>query len=505
MRPHAAAAALVLVLGFPLASPAQARAKRPDPFAGVDSVITAAMKVWRVPGLAVAVTTRDSIIFARGYGVRRLGEAAPVTPQTMFAIGSASKAFTGASLAMLTDDKKLGMDDRVVDHLPWFQMYDPWVTREIRVRDLLLHRSGLERGDLSWYSTSRSREQIVRTIRDLPPTTSFRTRFQYQNLMYITAGEVIRQASGLTWDDFVRTRIFTPLGMTASNTSVRALDGQSNVAQPHADLGGVRPIPYRNIDNAGPAGSINSNVEDMSRWIRLWLNGGQAGGRRVLSEDMTREAMRSQHTMDDAYLHALIGGPQFPGYAFGWFVAAFRGKRHIGHGGNIDGMATMVGFLPDDGIGVVVLTNMNQTSMTVPLVNHLFDRALGLKPSDDFTPYRAAEEAFMKRLAGPTPTVATGTRPSLALDAYAGTYRHPMFGTATVRLAEGKLPISYDANPNGVGDLAHHQYDTFMATMRDPMLGKVPVTFRIGAGGRVEGVSFPLMGSDGEWMRARTQ
>lgn len=503
MRPLIAAAAFALAV--PLASPAQARARRPDPFAGVDSVITAAMNLWKVPGLAVAVTTRDSIIFARGYGVRKLGDPTPVDTRTMFAIGSASKAFTGAALAMLTDDKKLGMDDRVVDHLPWFQMYDPWVTREIRVRDLLLHRSGLERGDLSWYSTSRSREEIVRTIRDLPPTTSFRTRFQYQNLMYITAGEVIRQASGQTWDDFVRARIFTPLGMTASNTSVRALEGQANVAQPHADLGGVRAIPYRNIDNAGPAGSINSNVEDMSRWIRLWLNGGRAGSQQLISEDMTREAMRSQHTMDDPYLQALIGNPQFPGYAFGWFVAAFRGKRHIGHGGNIDGMATMVGFLPDDGIGVVVLTNMNQTSMTVPLVNHMFDRALGLMPSDDFTPYRAAEEAFMKRLAGTPPTVATGTRPSLALDAYAGTYRHPMFGTATVRLAEGKLTISYDASPLAIGDLAHHQYDTFMATMRDPMMGKAPVTFRIGAGGQVEGMTFPLAGSDGEWVRVRTR
>ncbi|MBL8961253.1 MAG: serine hydrolase [Gemmatimonadetes bacterium] len=485
--------------------PAQRRSAPRDPFAGVDSVIQAAMKAWKVPGLAVAVTTRDSVIFARGYGVRKLGDPTPVDTRTLFAIGSASKAFTGASLALLTDDKKLGMDDRVIDHLPWFQMYDPWVTRELRLRDLLLHRSGLERGDLSWYSTSRSREEIVRTVRHLPPTTSFRTRFQYQNLMYITAGEVIRQASGMTWDDFVRTRIFTPLGMTASNTSVRALEGQVNVAQPHADLGGIRAIPYRNIDNAGAAGSINSNVEDMSRWIRLWLNGGRAGSQRILSEEMTREAMRSQHTMDDPYLTALLNAPQFPGYAFGWFVAAFRGKRHIGHGGNIDGMATMVGFLPDDGIGVVVLTNMNQTSMTVPLVNHLFDRALGLTPSDDFTPYRAAEEAFMKRLAGAPPAVATGTRPSVALDAYVGTYRHTMFGTATVRLAEGKLSISYDASPIAIGDLAHHQYDTFMATMRDPMMGKVPVTFRIGAGGQVDGVAFPLMGADGEWVRERTR
>ncbi len=494
--------ALLLVAALPLSRSAQTRQPRRDPFAGIDSVVTAAMQVWKVPGLAVAVTTRDSVIFARGYGVRRLGEPATVDAQTMFAIGSASKAFTGAALAMLTDDRKVTMDDRVIDHLPYFQMYDPWVTRELRVRDLLLHRSGLERGDLSWYGTTRSREEIVRTVRYLPPTTSFRSRFQYQNLMYITAGEVIRQATGMTWDAFVKARIFAPLGMTASNTSVRDLAEQTNVAQPHATLGGaVKPVPYRNIDNAGPAGSINSNVLDVAKWMRLWLNGGMAGGQRVLSEAMTKEAMRSQHTMDDPGLRTMLGNPDFPGYAFGWFVQAFRGKRHINHGGNIDGMAAMVSFLPDDGIGVVVLTNMNQSSMTIPLVWTMFDRALGNAPQDYFGPYRKSELAFVAAATNPPPPPVTGTKPSLPLDAYAGTYRHAMFGTATVRVVDGRLSISYDANPNATGDLTHAQHDAFIASMRDEMMGRVPVTFRIGRTANVESLTFPLGGADGEWRR----
>lgn len=473
-----------------------------DPLSGVEVIVSQAMATWKVPGLAIAVVRSDSVIFAKGFGVKRLGDKDPVDARTVFAIGSASKAFTGASLAMLADDGKLTMDDRVLDHLPWFQMYDSWVTREMRLRDLLLHRSGLERGELAWYNTTRSRDEIVRSVRFLPPTTTFRTRFQYQNLMYITAGEVIRQVSGMTWDDFVRTRIFAPLGMTASNTSVRALDGQPNVAQPHAELSGtVRPIPYRNIDNAGAAGSINSNVLDMAQWVRLWLKGGRVGTTQLLSETMTREAIRPQMTMDDPVLGAMLGSPQFPGYAFGWFVSAFRGKRHISHGGNIDGMAAMVGFLPDDGVGVVILTNMNQSTITIPLMWHLFDRALGLSSPDYFGEYRRTEERFMASLPRPTPPQTASAPASLPLESYAGVYRHDMFGPATVRLTDGKLTISYDANPNGMGDLVHVRHEAFNAVMRDPILGNAPVTFRIDKSGRVEGMTFGLMGADGEWKR----
>lgn len=488
------------IAALPWSLAAQSRTR--DAFAGFDSVATAAMTTWKVPGMAIAVVRRDSVIFAKGYGVRRLGEATPVDPNTLFAIGSASKAFTGAALAMLADDGKVTMDDRVIDHLAYFRMYDPWVTRELRLRDLLLHRSGMERGELVWYSTTRSREENVRAIKDLAPTTSFRSKFQYQNLMYITAGEVIRAVSGQSWDDFVKARIFTPLGMRASNTSVRDLAGQPNVATPHAEIdGAVHPVPWRNIDNAGAAGSINSSVLDVSRWLRFWLGKGTFEGKRVLSEAMVAEAIRPQMLMDDPILTMMIGGPSFPTYAFGWFVQDFRGRRYVVHGGNIDGMSAMVGFLPDDGIGVVILSNMNQTNFTIPLLMHVYDRALGIAPPDYLGDYRRKEQQFMAALQQPQPTPVTGTRPALSLDAYAGTYRHTLYGTATVRHEAGALTISYDHNPNGVGDLAHTQYETFTATMRDPILGKVPVTFRIGSSGRVESMHFPLMGSSGEWMR----
>lgn len=494
------------IVAVSLTSPAvaQKRSTPADRFAGFDQYATEAMKQWKVPGMAIAVVKGDSILMAKGYGVRTIGDPTPVDAHTLFAIGSASKAFTGAAIEMLADDGKLSFDGRVTDYLPWFEMNDPWVTRQITVRDLLLHRSGMSRGDNIWYGTTASREEIVRSIRRLVPTTSFRTRFQYQNLMFITAGEVVHALTGAPWDDFIKRRIFAPLGMTESNTSVKDLAGLPNVATPHAELDGVvKTVPWRNIDNAAAAGSINSNVTDMARWLRLWVNAGTFDGKRLIGEKSYTEAIAPQFTVDEPGMIARLMSPKFLGYGFGWFVEDFQGKRWVNHGGNIDGMAAMVGFIPEDKIGVVVLTNMNQSDITLPLTAHLFDRVLGISPPRDYnTEYRAAVVAYEKKrraASKPQPHVA-GTNPSLPLAGYAGTYRHSFLGTATVKLeSSGALSIRYDASPTAVGDLSHWHYDTFTATMRDPILGKMPVTFRLGGNGKVAAMTFPL--EAGEWIK----
>lgn len=497
-----AAFPLALSLAFTAPVAAQRRPQAKDPLAGFDAYVTAAMADWKVPGLAIAAVRGDSVLFTKGYGVRKLGDPTPVDAQTMFAIGSASKAFTGTVMAMLADQGKVSFDARVTEYLPWFEMYDPWVTRELTVRDLFLHRSGMSRGDNIWYATTNSREEIVRSIRRLKPSTSFRTRFQYQNLMFITAGEVEHAATGQSWDELIRSRIFTPLGMTASNTSVKDLEGRPNVAAPHAEIDGVvKPIPYRNIDNAGAAGSINSNATDMAQWLKFWVNGGVAGGRRLLSEAMVRDATAPQFTVDDPDMIARLLSPNFLGYGYGWFVEDFRGQRWVNHGGNIDGMAALVGFLPASKLGVVILTNMNQSDVTLPLMAHLFDRLLGIQPPKDYnTPYHAAERADLaRRQAGAKPPVRVeGTKPSLPLEAYAGTYRDSFMGTATVRYADGKLTVQYDKSAI-VGTLEHFHYDSFIATMNDAIMGKLPVTFRIGTGGKVEGMTFPL--ATAEWIK----
>ena len=475
----------------------------PEAIAGFDQYVTAAMTQWKVPGLAIAVVRGDSVIMAKGYGVRTLGDPTPVDAETMFAIGSSSKAFTSATLEMLADEGKLQFDGRVTDYLPWFEMYDPWVTRDIRVRDLLLHRSGMSRGDNIWYGTTNSREEIVRSIRRLKPTASFRTRFQYQNLMFITAGEVAHAITGQSWDDVVKSRIFAPLGMTSSNTSTRDLAGRPNVATPHAEIDGViKPVPYRNIDNAGAAGSINSNVVDMAKWLRLWINKGTFEGKRLISEAMVAEATTPQFTVDDPAMIARLMSPKFLGYGYGWFVEDFRGQRWVNHGGNIDGMAAMVGFLPESRIGVVILTNMNQSDVNLPLTANLFDRLLGISPARDYNAeYYAAEQADQakQKAAAKPPVKVEGTKPSLPLEAYAGQYREEFSGTATVKYADGKLTIQYDASPTAVGELDHFHFDTFIAKMKDPILGKMPVTFRIGGNGKVIAMQFPLAPSD--WIK----
>jgi CubicO group peptidase (beta-lactamase class C family) len=362
----------------------------------------------------------------------------------------------------------------------------------------------MARGDNIWYGTTNSREEVVRSIRRLKPSTSFRTRFQYQNLMFITAGEVAHAVTGQSWDDLIKTRIFGPLGMTSSNTSVKDLAGRPNVATPHAELDGVvKAIPFRNIDNAGPAGSINSNAADMTRWLRLWIGNGTFGGKRLLSEAMVRDATAPQFTIDDPQMTARMMSPKFIGYGYGWFVEDFRGQRWVNHGGNIDGMAALVGFLPESKIGVVILTNMNQSDVTIPLMANLFDRMLGISPAKDYNAeYYAAEQADLaKRQAAAKPPVKVeGTKPSLPLEAYAGVYRESFMGTATVRYDQGKLTIQYDASPT-VGELEHFHFDSFVATMKDPIMGKMPVTFRIGAGGKVEGMTFPLATS--EWIKQK--
>lgn len=480
-------------------------AATPDPLAGFDQYALAAMRQWKVPGMAIAAVRGDSIVLAKGYGVRTLGEASPVDAHTLFAIGSASKAFTGAALGMLADEARLSFDGRVTDYLPGFALADPWVTREFRVRDLLLHRSGLSRGDNIWYGTTASRADIVRALRYAAPTAPFRTTFQYNNLLYIAAGEVVRESSGRSWDDFIKTRILGPLGMTETNTSVRELVGQPNVATPHAELGGtVKPIPWRNIDNAAAAGSINSNVLDMTKWLRLWLHGGHFEGTRLLSEAVARDAIAPQFTIDDPFFYARLMSPNFLSYGYGWFIQDFRGRRWVGHGGNIDGMAALVGFLPADSIGVVILTNMNQSDVTLPLVAHLFDRLLGISPPRDYNAEykKAADEFEAKQRADRRPPVrVAGTQPTLPLSAYVGDYRQDFMGLARVSLqSNGRLAIRYQPAPTVTGELDHWHYDSFVAKLQDPIFGESRVTFRLGADGRVAGMVFSHGGS-AEWVK----
>jgi CubicO group peptidase (beta-lactamase class C family) len=406
-----------------------------DPLRGLDDYINKARADWEVPGLAIAIVKDDKIVFAKGYGVRKLGESTPVDEKTIFAIGSSSKAFTAASLAMLVDEGKVKWDEPATAYLKGFQLYDPYVTREMAVRDLLCHRSGLERGDTLWYGSDYDRDEILRRVRYQKPAWSFRTRFGYNNIMFLAAGQIVPAVTGKSWDQFVKERIFTPLGMTSSSTSISALQGQDDVANPHARIAEkVQPIPWRKIDNIGPAGSINSNVVDLAQWVRLHLGEGTYQGAKLISPRSVRE-MHSSQMINPMGTAETRGTPDahFHSYGLGWFLHDYHGRKIVEHGGSIDGMIALVAMVPEEKLGLAILTNLGGNGLPTALMYQVFDAYMG-QPAQDWsaTMLKQRKEAGERARAAAKKAEdsrVAGTKPTLALEQYAGLYRTTCMGT----------------------------------------------------------------------------
>lgn len=479
---------LLLLLAAP-AAPA-ALAAQPAPLRGLDAYIERALREWEVPGLALAVVRGDSVIYARGYGVRELGRPERVDEHTVFAVASTTKAMTAAALGMLVDEKKLDWDDPVSRHFPGFQLYDPYVTRELTVRDLLTHRSGLARGDLLWWASPHDRAEVLRRVRHLRPSWSFRAQYGYQNIMYLAAGEVLGHAAGRSWDDFLAERLFRPLGMMRSNTSVRALAGLENVATPHVRIDGrVQPVAWRNVDNVGAAGAVNSSAHDMAQWIRLNLGRGSYGGRRLLSEAVIREMQTPQTVIRaDTLAERLYPHTHLRAYGLGWTVQDYRGHKMVQHGGALDGMRTHLIMIPERAIGVVAIANAAPTDLHVAVAYRVIDALLGAPARDWSRDLLEVAERQRRRAEQRQDSIArarvTGTRPSLPLERYAGTYADAMYGEMQVAFEDGRLVLRF--GPEYVGDLEHWHFDTFRAVWRDPAMGRAFVTFALGAGGDVE-------------------
>ncbi len=481
----------LLLLAFPSSQFSYAQEAPSKDF---DEYVNKALKDWDVPGLAIAIVKNDQVVFAKGYGVRKLGDPAPVDEKTLFAIGSSSKAFTSASIAMLVDEGKLKLDEPATKYLPGFQLFDPYVTRELTVRDLLCHRSGLERGDFLWYGTSYGRDEIVQRVRYLKPTWSFRSRFGYQNIMYLAAGQIVAGVSGKRWDDFIRDRIFKPLGMTSSSTSINDLKNAGDVATPHAKLDGkIEIIPWRNIDNIAPAGSINSNVVDMAQWVRLQLGEGSYKGQRLISSGAAKEMHTAQTVIRMEPPWTLFySDAHFLNYGLGWFLHDHRGRKVVEHGGNIDGMSALVAMIPEEKLGLVILTNMNGTPLTGAIASRVYDLYLGAQPRDYsaelLKTYNALLEQGKQAQKKIEESRVKGTSPTLALDQYSGAYKDEMYGDAKVAVQNGKLVLT---TPGFVGDLDHWNYDTFQVTWRERSLGKALATFTLNARGKVDEMKLP--------------
>jgi CubicO group peptidase (beta-lactamase class C family) len=475
---HAAAARLLPVLAAAVALHAAVLplpAQVPD-LAALDAYIGQAREAWEVPGLAVAVVKDGRTVMARGYGIRDVRARDAVDEHTLFAIASNTKAFTAAALAMLVDEGRLAWDDRVRQHLPWFELYDPYISSEMRIRDLLSHRSGLGTfsGDLLWYGTPYSAEEVVRRARFLPATGPFRASYGYSNIMFIAAGEVIRAVSGQRWDEFVAERIARPLGMSRTVYATAALAGRENVATPHGLWEGrLVPFDWYNWDAMGAAGGIISSAGEMAEWLKLQLRNGVTLDGDTLFRPAQGWMMWTVHT-PLAVARAgreLYPTTNFRGYGLGWSLNDYRGRLLASHGGGYDGMYSRVVLVPEENLGVVVLTN-SMTGISTAIANHVLDAWLGGQTRDWSAVLlereRAAAAREAERRARAVRQVVAGTRPSLALAAYAGTYGGPMYGDATVAVEDGGLVLRLLPNAELVADLRHLQYDTFVLEWRRP-------------------------------------
>lgn len=465
----------------------------------LDRVMENARKEFEVPGIAVAVVKDGKVVLAKGYGVRKLGEDAPVTPQTVFRIASNTKAFTTAALAILVDEGKLSWDDRVVDRVPSFQMYDPYVTREMMVRDLLTHRSGLGlgAGDLMfWPSTDLSPDEIIRRIRFLKPASSFRSRYAYDNVLYLVPGQLIPAVTGQAWDSFVKERILGPVGMTHTTLDMRAYRAVSDVATPHARANG-KVVPIQAADHIlSPAGSMNSCVSDLAKWLIVQLEHGQLpGGRPLFSEAQSKEMWSPQTILPieqpaagaPPALRALQ--PNFSAYGLGWMLRDYRGRKMVYHTGTLAGFVSRVTMVPDLNLGIVVLTNQEETGAHAAITWTIVDQYLGAPETDWVAAFRdlaRAEAAGAEADAGKTVARNRNSHPSLPVAAYAGRYRDPWYGDVVVENRRGHLTIAFSHNRELTGDLEHWQYDTFVARWTDRTLAAdAYMTFSLGPDGKI--------------------
>jgi CubicO group peptidase (beta-lactamase class C family) len=465
-------------------------AKAAPALRGLDDYVDGLLGEWTTPGTAVAIVKDGEIVFSQGFGKRNLADDLPVTTKTVFSIASCTKAICAASLAILVDEGKLDWDEPVRTYLPDFALYDPVATDRITPRDLLTHRSGLPRHDALWYGGGLSRAEMVRRIRYLEPTTDFRAVWQYQNLMYLTAGYLAGTIAGCEWEELVQRRIFEPLGMHDSGFSVSHAQQMPDHARPYREKDDeTKEIPFLNIDAIAPAGAITSTIDDMSRWLLLNLNRGELDGKRIISEAQMAELHAPRMVMPtwNKYPESKL-----PAYALGWAVDSYRGHTKAAHGGNIDGFSSLVSFLPEDGIGVVVLTNKNGSSIPQNITFTVFDRLLGL-PELPWNARFKEDDAVTKAAAGASKQRAdtervSGTTPSHPLADYAGAYEHVGYGRLLIQENGDGLELRYHAVG---GPLVHRHYDVFEHDFRE--LGvKFPFSFATDATGDIVSVAVPM-------------
>lgn len=491
--------AVVLVVLFQQTAVAQTTDKR---LAGLDTFINRMLKEWHVAGVTVAVVEKNKVLLAKGYGYKDYENKTPVTENTLFAIGSCTKAFTSALLSFPMKDGKLDLDKPVHSYLPELRFIKDEMTNSITARDMMCHRTGLPRHDLAWYSAKTRRDSLLYAIRYFEPSAPLRQLWQYNNFMFLAQGVLAEKLSNKTWEELIREKFFSPLGMNASNTSMNDHQKAPDFSLGYREEEGkILKMKFMNIDAMGPAGSINSNAKDMANWVMMWINGGKFNGKEIVPAMYYNQAVSSQMIISSGLPTKEQPDVFFSNYGLGWFLANYRGHYRVEHGGNIDGFSTSTSFFPTDSIGVFISVNQNGSPLPGIIRNTIVDRMLGLKFRDwhqlrktDVEKQKAA--AKDKQKADSTQRK-MGTKPSHSLVDYTGMYKNDGYGAITIYQDKDSLKGSY----NGLKfKLNHYHFDYFNfafaadeADIDDENAMKG--LFTINVKGEIESLKLPLEGA----------
>lgn len=466
----------------------------------VDGIVQETLASWQIPGAALAIVKDDQVVFMQAYGVREVGKDLPVTPDTLFAIASCTKAFTAASVGLLVEEGKMAWDDPVRKHIEFFRLADPLAERDVTIRDLLCHRTGLSRHDMLWIGTTWGEEELLRHIGHAKLTQPFRSAFQYNNIMYIAAGHAVGKASKSSWEKVVQERIFKPLGMTTATCDLATAAASPDHARPHRrnESNQAELLEWRHR-TISAAGSIHSSVRDMTRWVRLQLQDGSLEGMRLLQSATLKEMHAAQMVVKpDPTQRIAYPDTRFLSYGLGWFIHDHKGRAMISHTGGLEGFRARVVLVPQEKLGIIFLMNSgvgsSYASAHYVVTNHLLDMLLGL-PKQDWNAYFQAEwaklaESERAAVTGRLESPHASSKPSRSLDSYMGEFQEPVYGKATITMEDGKLVLSWGRCRTRLG---HLHFDTFVArnggSPERNVLENQTVSFQLDAAGKVSGLT----------------
>ena len=474
-----------------------------DPFAGLDTSFQRVLKDRKAAGFAVAVVSKNKILYSQGFGYRDYENKLPVTSNTLFAIGSCTKAFTSSLIGLLNKEGKVDYDKPVRTYLPELHFFNDYLNDHVTLRDMMSHRTGLPRHDISWYLfNTPSKDSLLQRIQYQEPTAELRQIWQYNNFMFLAQGMVAEKLSGKTWEENVQEKLFDPIGMKSSTLSIADMKKNSEAATGYTVYKDslIKKMDYYDISGMAPAGSINSNVTDMAKWVMTWINGGKFNGKEILPASYVQQAMSSQMVITAALPDKEITDAYLANYGFGWMISSYRGHYRVEHGGNIDGFSASTSFFPSDSIGIIVLTNQNASGVAGIVRNMIADRLFGISPMDwngrsnqtERKTIKAKKEAEKNLIDSRVPN----TKPSHAIQEYTGLFNNQGYGSLEIILRKDSLFL---LSPSGDAWLRHYHYDVFDVLGVDKKDGidttekdNLKMQFHSSPAGEIASVSMPL-------------